>query len=328
VNLMVNDKTSIKFGVVLPTFCGGEYNEEPVALGELIDIARKAEKLELDSVWVVEHLLVASPRYKTTWMEPLTVLAAIASQTNKVRLGTSILILPLRNPVLVAKTVSTLDHLSSGRVVLGVGAGWHKGEFDAMNVSFSKRGRILDEQLEILRVLLSGEKVTYHGKFYNLDNIEIYPRPVQKPNIPIWIGGGGSGPNVKIEKVLKRIATFGDGWITRPTNDFENLSNWWKVICHYAADKGKDTSKMTFAHLNFISLREKDSDLMKEFSTIVNLSIDEVKRIYIVGGKTDIFRKIEKLISIGVNYFIAWLTGVDYITLEFIADELIPTFTN
>jgi len=324
---MVKAKPSIRFGVVLPTFCGGEYGREPASPSELTRLAEEAERRGLDSVWVIEHLLIASPRYRTSWMEPLTVLSFIASRTSRLRIGTSILILPLRNPVQLAKTAATLDHLSGGRLVLGVGAGWHRGEFEAMGVDFSKRGRIMDEQLRILRGLLSGEVVTHHGRFYNIDGVDIYPRPAQRPCIPIWIGGGGMGPREKIGQILRRVATFGDGWIARPTSDLESLSEWWGAIRRYAAEAGRNPEELSFAQLNFTYLsRRGDEDVARAFSKIVNLPIDELKRTYMVGDRSEITRRVEKLAGIGVNYFIAWLTGVDYETLRFITDELMPAY--
>lgn len=325
---MSGERASVRFGVVLPTFCGGEYGEQPASLSDLCELAGEAERSGLDSVWVIEHLLVASPRYRTSWMEPLTVLSFIASRTRRLRLGTSILILPLRSPIQLAKTAATLDHLSGGRLVLGVGAGWHRGEFEAMGADFSRRGRIMDEQLPMLRKLLSGETATYHGRFYHIDGVKIDPKPAQRPGVPIWIGGGGMGPTEGAGRVLRRIATLGDGWIARPTGDTESLAEWWGAIRRYAAEAGRSLEGFPFAQLNFTYLtRRVGGDAVGAFSRIVNLPIDEVRRTYVVGDEAEIAGRIRRLISIGLNYYIAWLTGMDYETLRFIAEELAPTYS-
>lgn len=314
----------IKFGVVLPTFCGGDV--KTLSLDELGDFALEAERLGLDSLWVVDHVLVAQPRYKTTWLEPLTVLSSIAARTKRIKIGTSVLILPLRNIILLAKTLATIDHLSGGRLIVGVGAGWHRGEFDALGVNFSKRGKLMDEQLRILRELLEGKSVTYQGHFHRFSDVKIWPESVQHPP-PIWVGGGSMGPNVKLEPVFRRVALLGDGWIARPTGDVKTLVNWWRIIRQYASEVGREEQVKTFAQLNFLLLtNENDETIFNAFSPIVNLSLNEIKCDFIVGNKTEIHERIKKLVDVGVNYFIAWLPGPDYRTLKFIGEELTPSY--
>jgi probable F420-dependent oxidoreductase len=134
-------------------------------------------------------------------------LTYLAARTASVRLGTAMLLLPQRNPVYVAKEVSTLDWLSGGRVDLGIGVGWLKEEFDALNVPWERRGRRTDEYLEVLRTLWSDETSAYRGELYDLPACEMYPKPLQQPHPPVHIGG-------ETPAALRRAARLGQGWHT------------------------------------------------------------------------------------------------------------------
>jgi probable F420-dependent oxidoreductase len=140
------------------------------------------------------------------WYEPLTVLAAIAGATTRIRLSAGVLIAPLRPAVLLAKQLATLDVLSRGRVDIGLGTGWQREEFDASGVDFTERYAILDDQLEACRRLWSEAPVTWQGRTLALDRIHQWPRPVQ-PRLPIWLGLAPTPRN------CRRIAEYGDGWI-------------------------------------------------------------------------------------------------------------------
>ena len=124
-----------------------------------------------DSLFITDHLLVGKRFYSVNWLEPLTTLAVAAGATERVRLGTSILIMPLRNPVILAKELATLQFLSDDRVILGAGVGWNDVEYEAVGVKKSERGKRTDEMLDIMMPLLEGETVTYHGEFYSVDDV-------------------------------------------------------------------------------------------------------------------------------------------------------------
>ena len=140
-------------------------------------------------------------------LEPIVTLTYLAARTTTVRLGTAMLLLPQRNPVYVAKEVSSLDWLSGGRVDLGIGVGWLKEEFDALNVPWERRGRRTDEYLEVLRTLWVDNPSEFHGETYDLAPCEMFPKPVQQPHPPIHIGG-------ETPAALRRAARSGQGWHT------------------------------------------------------------------------------------------------------------------
>ena len=189
--------------------------------GVLEALAEGAEQRGVATVWVGEHVVLFehyASHYPyaedgripapsgTGLLEPLVTLSYLAARTSTVRLGTAMLLLPQRNPVYVAKEVSSLDWLSAGRVDLGVGVGWLKEEFDALNVPWERRGKRTDEYLEVLRTLWCDPTSRYHGESYELPACEMYPKPVQQPHPPIHIGG-------ETPAALRRAARHG-GWHT------------------------------------------------------------------------------------------------------------------
>ncbi len=190
-----------RFGVFLPSYIWeGDGAERARGIKAF---ARTVEELGFDSLFITDHLLAARRFYSVNWLEPLMSLAVAAGATERVRLGTSILIMPLRNPVILAKELATLQFLSDNRVILGAGVGWNDAEYDAVGVHKSERGKRTDEMLDIMMPLLEGETVTYHGRFYSVDDVFIEPRTSQRPLL--WIGGGSQLADPKSPDVPKFV---------------------------------------------------------------------------------------------------------------------------
>ena len=207
---------AVTFGCSLPT--RGTMSS-PQALRSL---AQRAEDLSYDSVWVSDHIILprevesfypyAADGVPTflpdeAYYEPLAALNYLAGCTQRVRLGTHVLILPYRNPVLTAKILATLDVLSGGRVILGAGVGWMEEEFLALGLNtYHERGAVTDEYIELYKELWTKDHPEFNGKYYQISGSGFQPKPVQKPHPPIWIGGH-TGP------AIRRAAKYGDGWM-------------------------------------------------------------------------------------------------------------------
>jgi len=192
-----------------------------------VKLAQHAEALGYDAVWATDHLFFPKvpegahregphaglpAAWEEGYWECLAVLGHVAAHTQRIALGTSVLILPMHNPIETAKRVSVLDRLSGGRFIFGVGVGWLKEEFEGLRWPFAERGARTDEGLEICRKLWTEDKPSHAGRFYNFESAWFDPKPLQKPHPPIWVGGH-SAP------ALKRVARFGDGWhCFRPTH--------------------------------------------------------------------------------------------------------------
>ena len=208
--------SALRFGIAVP-------NYGPLASsGNLLRLARRAEALGVDSIWVADHLVAPvgvqtvypfdkSPDPKPGEMgvieqfyEPLTTLAFLAGATRHIKLGVSVFVMPYRNPVVTAKTVATLDALSEGRVIFGVGVGWLREEFTALGQDARQRGRVTDEYLEVCRRLWRDDVAEFDGKHYRLPPVRTGPKPVQRPWPPIWIGGNS-------DAAVARALALGDG---------------------------------------------------------------------------------------------------------------------
>jgi probable F420-dependent oxidoreductase len=174
----------------------------------IVETARLAEDLGLDSVWIPDHIIVPTAveeRYGPVYYEPLTVLAYLAGVTRRVQLGTTVLIIPYRHPIVTAKAVASIDQLCDGRLILGVGTGWAEAEFQILKLSFAERGRVTDEYLRIMQTLWQQEAPHFSGQYYTFGDFLFAPRPVQQPTPPIWVGGSSGA-------ALRRAAEFAVAW--------------------------------------------------------------------------------------------------------------------
>ena len=176
---------SVSIGLAIRNFVGpGETPD----FERILSYAIRAEALEFESLWAWDHILLGvQPSFPI--LESMTTLAALAARTSSIRLGTGVLVLPLRNPVVAAKQLASLDQISRGRLLLGVAAGWYAREFDAVGVPFKQRGRILDRNIELLRRLWSEDHVTARVDELNLRDAVQRPTPFQRPGPPLLIGG-------------------------------------------------------------------------------------------------------------------------------------------
>jgi probable F420-dependent oxidoreductase len=201
----------MEIGCHLPT-------QGPVATRDaLLAFAREAERRGMASLWVSDH--VVFPRAQTgaypggrfphppdkPYLEPVAVLAAAAVCTTRPRLGSSVFILGHRHPVVMAKMLTTIDALSEGRLICGVGVGWWKEELEILGVPFGARGRQADEIPRVFKELWTADNPRFDGEFFRFRDIGFAPKPVQKPHPPIWVGGDSPG-------AFRRVVTLGDGW--------------------------------------------------------------------------------------------------------------------
>lgn len=184
----------MKLGVILPQY------EIGLDSGALRAFAQAVEDLGYQYLVAFDSLHTENP-----WHEPLVLYACLAGCTQKLELTTGVIVAPSRQTLLLAKQAASLDVLSGGRLRLGLGVGWNKAEFQAMNADFQERGSQIEEQMEVLRALWTQPTVTFQGKWHHLSEVRMSPLPLQRP-IPIWLGGWA-------EAVLQRVGWLGDGWM-------------------------------------------------------------------------------------------------------------------
>jgi probable F420-dependent oxidoreductase len=216
------------FGLAIRNFVGpGEVPD----IDAIYAYAQRAEALGFESLWAWDHILLGvEPSFPI--IDSITTLGAVAARTTKIKLGTGVLVLPLRNPVVAAKALGSLDVISKGRLVVGVAAGWYAREFDAVGVPFKQRGRIFERNLDILMKLWTQDRVTLKADEFNLREAVMVPRPVQRPRPPILVGG-------YVDAVLKRAGTVGDGWLTYFYTP-ESFTKGWSKVQAFAREAGRD----------------------------------------------------------------------------------------
>jgi probable F420-dependent oxidoreductase len=236
---------------------------------ELVRFAQQAEALGFYCITVADHVIVPTNisvpypytvdgKYPGTGyhLETLMTMGYLAGATKRIRFITSVMILPYRNPIVTAKMLASLDVLSGGRVIVGAGVGWMKEEFENLQApEYAERGRVTDEYIRAFRELWTSDNPTFKGKFVNFSNLIFLPKPVQKPTIPIWIGGHSKA-------ALKRAGQLGDGWhpiggVPTIPLEPEDLKNDWAVMAEYAHKAGRDPKTIRVALKGSLFDKEK-----------------------------------------------------------------------
>ncbi len=217
----------------------------------IVKLARGIEEIGFDQLDTFDHVIMgfatpsrAAPIYppKMPIMEALMTLSFVASATSRIGLGTEVLVLPQRQPVLVAKQVATLDTLSGGRVRLGVGVGWQESEYDALEEPFRNRGKRMDEAIRVLRAYWRDEQVDIAGDYYTSTAMAMEPKPPQGGDLPIWIGGAS-------ERALRRVGELGDGWLATAISDPAVAKKCKNKIAAYAEAAGRDPDALGYQQM-------------------------------------------------------------------------------
>ena len=238
----------MEFGLHLP-------HVGPLATREGITaFAQLVEKLGFDALWVSDHIVVprsVDSRYPysrdgsfpvspdVSLMEPIATLLFAAAVTERVKLGTTVLVLPMRNPIVTAKQLASLDVLSNGRLILGVGTGWMGEEFQMLGVPFKRRGARTNEYIRLLKALWTEENPSFEGEFWQIKNVGFNPKPLQQPHPPIWTGGH-SAP------ALRRAGRLSDGWHAVGVSP-DTLREQFQEVQRHAEEAGRDPASLTLS---------------------------------------------------------------------------------
>jgi len=236
-------------------------------------MAKKAEELGFDSIWFAEHPILPVhsespfpatggeiPESYRHFRDPFIALSRASAVTSKIKLCTGITLVPERNPLILAKTISALDLYSGGRFIFGIGAGWHKEETTMMGGDFEHRWTQTRESIEALRELWTKDQAEYHGRYYDFPPVYCYPKPVQDP-IPVILGGHA-------KNVLSRIIRYGDGWLPNRA-DPSAVEEGRKILDTLAAERGRDPSSISIS----VYGQKPDRDLIQSF---MNAGADRV----------------------------------------------------
>jgi probable F420-dependent oxidoreductase len=312
-------------------------------------IGEQAERLGFDGLFFGDRLLAAVshgavPVYTSTHPDIVTVLAAFAARTTRVRIGSLVVVVPFRHPVQLAKAFASLDLLAAGRTVLGVGGGWNAHEFATLGIPRTEAGARLEEGLSIMRRLWTEDHVDYPGRFYQLRDVTIEPKPVQPGGPPIWFGAlqpptdlAAHPPNpVMVERVLRRVARCGDGWVpltystlTRRAIDPAWIGEAWGRIRTYAREAGRDPRHLQYVSSHWYYVIMNDADRQgceRSLQHFFGGTFDEAVETYLIGAPDDILRKLERLVAPidRVDWYIFTQLGLSDRQAELLAEHVVP----
>lgn len=306
-----SQKRALQFGVYLPSV-GWDTLPKP---SELIDYAVAAERLGFDSVWVEDRLL--HPRLGI--LEALTTLNFVASQTERIRLGTCVLLVNLRNPLSLAKSLSTLDYLSGGRVVVGTSLGGNPTEYRVSGTQMKTRVTRFEETLKAMRAFWGQGPFEGVSRFIQPTDVPMEPRPVQQ-RIPVWIGG-------KADPVFSRVAVLGDGWLASSTSTADDFARGWAKVREQAMVAERDLNSLMPAKFTYIHI---DDDTDKALAVLSDRlpryypSSYDAPRYTLHGPPGRCIEQARKLVNAGVRTMIFSTVTRDHTQLERLAHEVLP----
>jgi alkanesulfonate monooxygenase SsuD/methylene tetrahydromethanopterin reductase-like flavin-dependent oxidoreductase (luciferase family) len=327
----------LKLGAWIPTYAWSDRSGGAKNVRNIRESIEKCEKHGID-VWVIDHLLSAPGLYGNAWLEPLGMLSYAAALTQKVKIATGILVLPVRHPVVLAKEISTLCHMSNNRFVFGVGPGWYTREFEVTGSRIEERGQRTDEIIEAVTLLLTRPNVSFNGRYYAFTDVTIDPRPPRMP--PIWVSGGSRIPDpdehdvpVIAKTVMDRIVKAGH-WLSRCSGTQEWVKRDWLQLQEHARRQGRDPRAITFGHCNFIHLVEEKNHakaLARSRAPYVRAmgthrSYEHLQECYMVGSIDRINARIQDLVDSGLEYLVLGPVTDDPKQIDLLAKRVMPAF--
>jgi probable F420-dependent oxidoreductase len=302
----------MKFGAALPTCAEGL--GYPIGFATPEGLARIAERAETLGFWAVmanDHICTPRSIRDTfdrppSFYEPLITFAYCAARTRQIRLMTGLVVLPLREPVLLAKQLTTLDHCCNGRLIVGVGSGAYRDEFEAVlpRLRHASRADLMDEGVEALHLLLSEPRATFKGPHYTFEDVELYPKAKQ-PHLPVLIGGN-------TERAIRRAARHGDGWLPASLPPKQLASGKTRLV-HYAEEAGRDPAELSVATQLVVCMgrtqreaeeRFKASQVYQEWTTVglSGVALSDFLNANLIGTADEVCQRVSVLEQAGVDH--------------------------
>ena len=318
---------AVRFGVFVPqgwrmdlVEIGGPFEQYEA----MTRVAKVAEETgAYDSIWVYDHFHTVPEPTMNTVFEAWTTSAGLARDTNNVKIGQMVTCNGYRNPALLAKIASTVDAVSNGRLLCGLGAGWYEHEWRAYGYGFPEvpvRMRMFREACEIVHRMFTEDGPTFDGEFYTVDRPINEPKGVSKPHPPLWIGGGGEKVTLKLVALWGDACNFGNG-------DFETIKHKLEVLEGHCESEGRDYEEITRStSINIYLLDEGEDPEKATREHRGSKSYEEFSEEFIVGTAEEIVERLNPMVEVGIDYFITYLPRVahDPMPVERFAKEVIP----
>jgi probable F420-dependent oxidoreductase len=300
-----------RFAIAIP-----QVLDQPAAdTARLKAFLARAEALGYESAWVMEQILGRAPA-----LEPVTFLSYAAAVTTRLRLGVSVLIMPLRNPVQVAKSLATLDQLSGGRLNAGVGLGGNTRIYPAFGLSAEGRTRRFAEGIRLMKRLWTEERVSYDGEFWKLDSAAMEPKPIQKPHPPLWFGARQPG-------ALKRAVELGDGWMGAGSSSTADFKEQAVRLRGFLAEARRDPSTFTVAKRVYLAVdpdKTRALGRLRKWFDVFYGNAEMADRVAIVGEAQECVEGLREVRAGGAELILLNPVFEEERYLELLAGEIIP----
>ena len=301
----------VQFGIAIPQI----FSQPRVDTGALQAFLRRAEALGYHSAWVQEQILGS-----TCTLEPVTLLSYAAAVTRSLRLGSAVLLTLLRNPVQVAKSLSSLDHLSEGRLTIGVGIGGNTRIYPAFGIPADRRARRFEEGLRLMKRLWTEDRVTFAGEFWRLEDAAMEPKPVQKPHPPIWFGA-------RVPAALKRAAQLGDGFIGAGSSTVAEFTEQVAQLRVHLGAAGRDPSTFPVAKRVYLAVdadRARGMERLRGWFDRYYRNAAMADRVAIVGDVQECLDGLRAVRAAGAGMILLNFVFDEMRHLELLADEVVP----
>jgi len=301
----------VRWGVAIPQV----FFDEPTDMALISSWAKKAEDLGYDSLWVQEGIVGSVPI-----LEPVTLLSYVAAITDRVRLGTSVMVAPLRNPVQLAKSLSSLDHISRGRLTVGLGLGGNLDDVVPFGISPERRVRRFVEIVDVMKALWTESEVQFQGEFWQLVGTHMEPKPVQKPHPPIWFGA-------RQPQALRRAIRHADGWMGAGSSSTEQFVSSFGQVEMYLEESGRDPSTFAVSKRVYVALdnnEERAETRLREWFGRRYGNAEMASEVSVWGSADRCIEELAKVTSAGAEMVLLNTAFDDIEQLEAFAQDVIP----
>lgn len=302
---------NIKVGLHIPAASSGPLPSS----SEYIEFFKQSEAMGYDSLWTEDRVF-----HGANFLEPLTLLSWAAANTERIQLGTAVLLLALRNAPALARQISTMDYLSGGRLNLGISIGGRPAEYLGLGLKQSERVAHLRESITVLNLLLSGEPVTYSGKYYKLDEATVKPGVARPGGVPLYMGG-------RVDAVLQRAAEMTNGWLGGPFSPPDDYRMTLDTVHEYARRVGRDIRDLEAGKLVYVSVdddKQRALEKLKPFISDYYGQRIDITEHGVFGPAEEVIQRLRSYSEAGVTMFMLGVPTLDIAHIERIAKDVIP----
>ena len=304
-------KGNLKFGICIPQL----FPSGTTDLNEISSFMTKIQALGYTSAWVQDGVIGSRPS-----LDPLPLLAYAAAFSGDLTLGVSIMLANLRIPIPLAKSVATLDHLTGGRLIMGVGMGFYEKFYSAFGLTVKGRATRFEEGIKIMKALWTEEKVNFQGKQFQLEDVLMNPKPVQKPHPPLWFGAHS-------EVALRRAVRLGDGWMSAGAATTSDFKTEIKLVHRYMEEEGRTRSNFALSKRVYL-LVDKDKETaeksLREWSSIIYQNPERLPATAVYGSVQDCVDGLGEVVEEGIDLLMCNPVGDLHEQAERLAQDVLP----